>query len=188
MSSFSSSITIGSERTYLGTFGSAKEAARAFDQAAIKAMRKQKKSLRPLNFPQAKARKAKRKRPRKKEGKKKREAEEKALKQKIVEQQGMAAVGHMRIVKRLNKRIHKVKSEIQLENKMEEQHGMEVEANTSNDKVEQELRAFQESRKHSELAEEHRLIDKLLFLPDVVTRLLVVLLYVFDSLDVHVHN
>ena len=85
---------------------------------------------------------------------KKREAEEKALKQKIVEQQGMAAVGHMRIVKRLNKRIHKVKSEIQLENKMEEQHGMEVEANTSNDKVEQELRAFQESRKHSELARE----------------------------------
>ena len=77
VSSFSSSITIGSERTYLGTFGSAKEAARAFDQAAIKAMRKQKKSLRPLNFPQAKARKAKRKRPRKKEGKKKREAEEK---------------------------------------------------------------------------------------------------------------
>ena len=77
-SSFCSSITIGSKRTFLGTFGSAKEAARAYDQSAIKAMRKQKKSLRPLNFPQSKeARKAKRKRPRKKEGKKKREAEEK---------------------------------------------------------------------------------------------------------------
>ena len=47
LKSFSASITIANERTYLGTFDSAKEAAHAFDHAAVQAGRPKSN----LNFP-----------------------------------------------------------------------------------------------------------------------------------------
>ena len=90
------------------------------------------------------------------EEKKKKEAEEIALKQNIVHQQGMAAIGHMRIVKRLNKRIRQVNNEIQKENRIIEHQKAEQERSGSNDKVEKELQAFRQERKHSELARETR--------------------------------
>ena len=91
--------------------------------------------------------------------KKKLLAEEKAKekveierKRKLIEKQGLAELGHQKIVKRLNRQIKKTymakakQMEIEEARKENEEHVV--------DKVEAEMNAFKENRRHSDIARE----------------------------------
>ena len=81
-----------------------------------------------------------------------------ALQEKTVEKQGLAAVGHMRIVKRLNRNLKEHQKESAMEHQDQENVGntsvqFSIQGKKSSpDKVNDEIKAFKENRKHSELA------------------------------------